>query len=171
MKVPKNVTVIKDKTAEVAAAIRTLAKTRVMAGVPANKGTRSDPINNAALMYIHENGAPEANIPARPVIAPAIASITGTVEKNMERAGKLALRGDIPGMTKVYHSTGIVAQNALRKQITSGTFAPLAESTLAKRRAKGHSSVKPLIETGQLRRALTYVIRAVSWSGRLFGGK
>jgi hypothetical protein len=48
----------------------------------------------------------------------------------------------------------------VRAFITAGQgFAPLAAATLAARRRKGRTGTKPLIDTGQLRRAITYVLR------------
>lgn len=170
---PKNIRVTIDRVPQISASIKKLASTRVMAGVPADKAGRSDdgaPINNAGLMYIHENGAPEANIPARPVVHPAINEAQSQLTNSLRKAGEFALDGDIQKMDQQLHATGIVAQNAMRRKITTGPFTPLAERTLAARRAKGHSSIKPLIETGQLRRALTYVIRKISWFGKALKG-
>jgi hypothetical protein len=167
----KNIKVTFDKSAKIAAALKEVSTTRVMAGVPAEKGLR-DPedagekaggINNAALMFIHEFGAPEANIPARPVVYPAIRSIQKEVIAGLKAIGKFALAGQVEMVDKGFHALGILAQNAMRKRITDGPFEPLKPSTIAARRARGRTGVRPLIDTGQLRRALTYVIRKVKW--------
>lgn len=171
----KNIKVTIDKVPEISAAIKLLATTRVMAGVPADKAGREDtegqPINNATLMKIHEDGAPEVNIPARPVVHPAITSEQARLTASLKKSGDYALKGDKAGVTKQMMATGIIAQNAMRRKITQGPFVALAPSTLAKRAAAGHKSVKPLIATGQLRRALTFVMRKVTWLGRNLKGK
>ncbi len=56
--------------------------------------------------------------------------------------------------------SGLMGQDAVRGKITSGPFVPLAPATLRARKAKGRTGEKPLIDTGQLRAAYTYVIRA-----------
>ena len=53
--------------------IEVLTTMQVMVGVPDDKsGRREGEINNAELAYIHDKGAPEANIPARPFMEPGI---------------------------------------------------------------------------------------------------
>lgn len=171
---PKNFKVTVDKLPGIAKALKELAETRVMVGVPGDKierkedGEGQNPINNAALMAIHESGAPEANIPARPVVHPTISDNKANIEAYLEKAGDRALDGDVSGMNKTYAALGLFMQNKLRAKITTGPFDPLSERTLAGRRAKGRTGTKPLIDTGQLRRALTYVIRKVKWAGQIF---
>ena len=161
------VTVVFDKTRKIAEALREVSTTRVMAGVPAEKGLRQEEdgkqagINNAALMYIHEHGAPDAGIPPRPVVYPAIKSIHKEVVKTLFKIGRLALEGKPKQVEQGFNALGIMAQNAMRKRITDGPFIPDKPATLAARRARGHKGERPLIETGQLRRALTYVIRKI----------
>lgn len=154
-----------DKSSQVAQNLIELSQTRVMAGVPADKAGRDEtegqPINNATLMYIHEHGAPEANIPARPVLGPAMETIRGQVLGMLKKAAEFAGQGDHQNMHNQFIAIGLLAQNAMRKRITEGPFVPLKPSTLAARRARGRKGTKPLIDTGQLRRALTYVIRKV----------
>lgn len=151
---------------EVGEAMELLIGTKVLAGVPSDKvdrrseeGEDQGPINNATLMYIHEHGAPEVNIPARPVLHPAMKSIQDKVTRMLKNAADLALKGDKAGVMKQYHAIGILAQNAMRERITKGPFVLLKPSTLAARRARGRTGTKPLIDTGQLRRSLAYVIR------------
>lgn len=171
---PKNIKVTLDRVPQIAAGLRKLATTRVMAGVPADRAGRNesgDDINNAGLMKIHEDGAPEVGIPARPVVHPAIKEVQGQLTASLKKAGDFGLDGQVDKMTKQFYATGFIAQNAMRKKITTGPFVPLAPSTLAKRKAKGHKSEKPLIETGQLRRALTFVVRKIPWINKFLGGK
>ena len=70
-----------------------------------------------------------------------------------------ALKGDADAGDKALHSAGLIAQNAVRNKITEGPFVPLAPMTLAKRKARGRTGEKPLIDSGAYRNAQTYVIR------------
>lgn len=194
--VKKSLTVVRDNTRLIPQAIDALASNRVMIGVPATTASRKDtegqPINNATLMYIHENGAPEANIPARPVLHPAAQSIQPQIARMLKQAGKFALDGNMVGALHQLQAIGLLGQNAMRERITEGPFAPLSPKTIAARAAKRGTKrrkgeqkyldlvaggmapaqaqtaagIRPLIDTGQLRTALTYVIRQVSWRGR-----
>jgi len=170
-----------DNVAKVIGGIETLATTRVMVGVPAEKGSRTDgePINNAALAYIHDNGAPEAGIPARPFLRPGVDAKKAEIEAGFEKVGRAALDGRTEAVERGFHAVGLIGQNAVRAKINEGVPPPLAESTLRARAARGRKGAaqelanrkagmpastelaKPLIDTGQLRNAQTYVIRKV----------
>lgn len=157
------VTTVLDRTAEVLRAIAELTGSRVMVGIPSERAGRQDTgdqtINNAALGYIHENGAPEVNIPARPFLIPGVASVQEKTVETLRRSGTAALGGDARAANAGLHAAGLRASSAVKAKITAGPFAPLAESTLAARRARGVKRTKPLIDTGQMRSAVTYVIR------------
>ena len=193
---PKNLTVTRDLTKSMAKAIAALAENRVYAGVPATTAGRKEdeggPVNNAELMYIHENGAPEVGIPARPVVHPAIAKARASIVATLHATGKSALSGRTEAVFKGLTAVGLIAQDAMRDRITTGPFVPLSPKTVAARarkrgtkRRKGEqqylnliaggatpaeaqtaAGIKPLIDTGQLRRALTYVIRKIKWGGK-----
>lgn len=191
----KGVTVTRDNTKSLLKGLAALAENRAYAGVPATTAGRKDektPINNAELMFIHEHGAPEANIPARPVVHPAIRKAQPQITAALFATGKLALNGGADAVDKGLNAVGLIAQNAMRARISSGPFAPLSPKTIAQRAAKrgtkrrkgeqqyldlvaggmspanaqSAAGIKPLIDTGQLRRALTYVIRKVRWAGK-----
>lgn len=161
------VTVVVDHLAAVAAGIASLASQRVMVGVPSTRAGRpadkgkGQTINNAALAYIHDQGAPEAGIPARPFMAPGIANAKEKITKAMEGASKAALDGDQARMTREYHRAGIAAMVSIKLKITSGPFIPLKPATLAARRRRGVTRTKPLIDTGALVNSINYVIQKV----------
>jgi phage gpG-like protein len=152
-----------DNVARFTAGIEKLASTRVLVGVPAEKGSRKDgePINNAALAYIMEQGAPEAGIPARPFLKPGIESKQDDIAAALVKTGRAALDGKPEAVDRGYNITGLIGQNAVRAKINEGAPPPLKPATLAARRARGRTGDKPLIDTGQLRNSLTYVIRKV----------
>lgn len=159
------VTVTKDATSALERAVRDLIKNQVLVGVPAEganrkpeKGEKSAP-SNAQIGYWMEYGAPEANIPARPHLLPGIERAQGSITARLGKAGEAALSGKADEVDRGLNAVGIVAQNAVRAEVTDGAFAPLAKRTIQRRQAKGRTGTKPLIDTGQYRRSLTYVIR------------
>jgi hypothetical protein len=148
------------------AAMRVLNTRQVLVGIPGDKAQRklepgSPPqaINNAALGYIHENGSPAANIPARPFLAPGINNAMPDILKAQRAAADAALEGNSAGVEKNLIAMGLIAQAAVRLKLTQGPFIPLAPRTLAERRARGRSGTSPLLDTGQLRAAINFVIR------------
>jgi hypothetical protein len=160
---------IKDMTPQVMSAIRLLATCRVMVGVPAENAFRSPdpsdpgvtPPNNAEIAYINEFGEPAARIPPRPFLVPAIETMKPEIVQRLGKAADFAIRGQPEKVDQAFHALGLRAQAAVRRKITQGPFQPLASYTLYRRRQRGHKGAKPLIETGKLRQAITYIIRRV----------
>jgi len=159
------VTVTQDNMKAVADAVELLSKSRVLVGIPSanagrNEDATSQPITNAALGYIHEYGAPEQNIPARPFLNPGVDGSKKQWLPYLEAAGRNALNGESGKVTQNLDNAGLTAQNAVRAFITAGdTFAPLAPVTLAARQRKGRTGTKPLIDTNQMLKSVTYVVR------------
>jgi phage gpG-like protein len=157
-------TIVRDNLAKVSKAIEVLASKRVMVGVPADKAARKDgPINNAALAYVHNNGAPEINLPARPFMEPGIESVKTDIRAGIGKAGEFALEGRPDAVERQYHRVGAIGRDAIKAKITDGPFVPLAPATIAarkrKRKSRNNVDVKPLIDTGALRNSISYVIR------------
>lgn len=152
----------RDNTKKLMGGLAMLTAKEVLVGIPAPEASRSGvgPINNAALGYIHENGAPEANIPQRPFLVPGVASVNHKTAAYFRQAGDYALKGDRSGYERALNAAGQTAATAAQRKITAGPFVALRPSTLSARRRRGRTGTRPLIDTGQLRRALTYVIRA-----------
>jgi hypothetical protein len=157
--------ITKDNVASVLKSMRGLTDKRVLVGIPSSTtDRRPDPdepqsLTNAEIGYIMENGAPEANIPARPWLKPGVEDAEDAIAKRYEAGAKAVLDGRVADMDTIHGQVGLIAQNSVRKKITDGPFAPLAERTLAGRRARGRTGEKPLIDTGQLRNATTFVVR------------
>lgn len=157
---PRSVTVTVDKLAAVGAAVTELAKTRVLVGIPSEKSPRADDeINSAALLYIHEHGAPEAGIPARPTLYPGLKDARDKTNALLGQAGTLALSGDAAASGKAFAAAGMVGRDAVKNRIGSNTPPPLAPSTLAARRRRGVTRTNTLIDTAAMQGAVTYVVR------------
>lgn len=160
------VKITKDRVAEVMKGVRALTKSEVLIGIPDTRAERKPvdgetgpPASNALIGYVQEFGSPEKNIPARPFLVPGVQSIKDRAIPILKKAGAAALDGDGKGVAKSLMTVGLMGQGAVQRKITEGTFEPLAERTLAKRRARGRTGIKPLIDTGALRQSITFVLR------------
>ncbi|MFA9439407.1 hypothetical protein ACDA63_07200 [Uliginosibacterium sp. sgz301328] len=155
------VKVVKDSTSAVMDAIQKIASRVVLVGIPSESTERQDgePINNATIGYIQENGAPAMNIPPRAFLVPGVASESDRITSQLKKASQAQLDGNDAQATQALNRAGLIGQSGARKKINDGPFVPLKPTTLAARRARGREGDKPLIDTGQLRNSLTYVIR------------
>lgn len=155
------VTVSKDRTDEVLKSIRDLTKLRAYVGVPdVNAGREDDePISNAEIGYLMENGSPSQNIPPRPHLVPGVASAGDKIANHLEKGAKKALGGAPEAVDIAMNRAGLEGSSAVKRKIDEGPFDPLAPRTLQARKARGRTGEKPLIDTGQYRNAITYVVR------------
>jgi hypothetical protein len=106
-------------------------------------------------MYIHTNGSPVKNIPPRPVIEPAIETSRPAIVSELGQA-MAAVFAQEPTQARAHlEAAGIVGRNAAIRWFTDprNGWPPNAPSTIARK-----GSDRPLIDTGQLRRAITYVV-------------
>lgn len=138
---------------------KTLESASVYVGIPQDKNARVEgEVTNASLLYLHSKGSPLAHLPARPVIEPALEDTENKLRlvELLTKATKEALRGDEEGFKRGLQVTGMFAQNICRGWFVNpkNNWAPLSPITIAKK-----GSDKPLIDTGQLRKAITYVVK------------
>lgn len=152
--------VIKDRVADVLKSVKALTSKEVLVGIPSTTAGRDDtPINNAEIGYLMETGSPAQNIPERPFLVPGVENAQDKFIPHLKAAGLSALEGKTAMIDRDFDRAGFVAANAVKAKITDGPFTPLSPKTLQKRRAKGRTGERPLIDTGQLRRAVTHVVR------------
>ncbi len=183
---------ILDNTAKLLAGVELLTSRRVMVGVPEDKSSREGEITNAALAYIHDKGAPEAKIPARPFMEPGVRRASNQTVALMRRAGELALDLRPSAVENQLMKVGLVNQAAIRGVITEGIPPPIKYATalgrIRRRKSKSYREKKrgelaanarylgedsastglftPLIDTAQLLKSITYVIRRVAGAKR-----
>lgn len=151
-----------DRLPDVLKSIQSLIKEQTLVGIPAKDATRTDgPINNAVIGYIEEFGSPANNIPARPSLIPGVEAAQPEVIKRLRKGADGALDGKLDAADKALHSAGIVAVNSVRTKIGEGIPPPLKAATIAARKRRGRTGTIPLIDTGQFRNAMTYVVRKV----------
>jgi hypothetical protein len=151
----------KDNVSSVLRSIQQLASNEVLIGIPATTTERQDgePINNATIGYIQERGSPVNNLPARPFLVPGVEAAQKAATDELKKGADAAMSGNALAADRALHRAGITASNAVKAKINSGVPPALAESTLAARRRRGRTGEVPLIDTGSLRNAVTYVLR------------
>ncbi len=169
-------------------ALSTLADVEVLVGFPEETTERGDEenggasgITNAALGYIHDNGAPEQNIPQRQFMAPALEEAGPAITEKLGQTLRAVVRsgGDAGKVEQGMHQVGLIAKLAIQNKINEGIPPPLADSTLQARAARGRKGAalelklrkkglaapstvlaKPLVDTAQMRNAVNYAIRS-----------
>jgi len=132
-----------------------LNQLQLVAGIPNDETSREDSgeITNAELGIIHEWGAPEKGIPERSFMR----STMSEERENLGRLSKTQIALCLEGNTSphdVFATIGVYLQGKIVEKITDGEFEPNNENTV-----KRKGSSKPLIDTGQLRGAITYEVR------------
>lgn len=134
----------------------------VLVGIPAEKTNRRDdaPINNATILAINEFGSPMNNIPPRPVMAIGIRNAQAQIADQFKLAAQNVFSKGLAALNMYYNRAGIIASNSVKKAINDQIgFDGPAESTLRARAARGFKGTKSLIVTGQMRAAITYIVR------------
>ncbi len=109
-------------------------------------------------LYIASKGSPLWRIPPRPIIEPAITA-EGNVERIAERlktVAALLLDGKREEANVALHMTGLEAVNIIRAWFNDprNNWPPLAAAT---KKAKGSEAI--LVDTAQMRNAITYILR------------
>lgn len=135
-----------------------VAQRDVLVGIPAGE-QRDDGPTNAEIGYQNEFGSPANNIPARPHLIPGVAAVQDKAVARLTQAASAAATGRMSDAERHLHAAGLIAQSSVRRTLTSAAYRPLSERTLAERRARGRTGTKPLIDTGQYRNSITYVVR------------
>jgi hypothetical protein len=155
-------TVTADFTENFNAIIKRFRHDDVLVGIPEQDSERKDddPIGNAALLAINEFGSAVNNIPPRPVMAIGIRKAKDEIAEQFRQAAVNALKQGFAALDTYFERAGIIASNSVKKVINSqeGIKGP-SEATLAARKAQGFKGTKALVVTGQMRNAITYVVR------------
>ena len=92
------------------------------------------------------------HIPARPFIRQSVDDNESKINSFLKEEVKDFAQGK--SAEQILKEIGIFQKDLMQDKITSGSFAPNAESTIKK---KGSS--KPLVDTGRMRQSVNYVIQ------------
>lgn len=112
--------------------------------------------SEAHSLYMESHGSALWHIPPRPVLEPSVEANKERIGKQLAKASVEAIRGDVDKRDLYLDRAGQVAENAAKKWFENpeNGWPPNAPATI---RAKGSDS--PLIDTGEMRKAITHVIR------------
>lgn len=173
------------------AAMQVLVSKEVLVGFPEETAEREpengkkEDLTNPVIAYIHDNGAPEANIPQREFMRPGIESARAEIETALSKGMRMVLKGGGEEAAEAaLEVAGFKAANGIKRTINEGIPPPLSDYTLRQRlkskrrdgagarkgaaqeldrrwddQAPSVEFAKPLVDTGQLRNAVTYVVR------------
>ena len=148
------------KVASLVDAVGVLAKKEALVGIPAENSSRQNPsddgINNAELLYIQSHGSPLWHIPPRPVLEPSVEANKEPIAKQLQGAVTASIDGNKVGVDQALHRAGFVAENAAKRwfEDPKNGWPPNSPRTIAQ---KGSDS--PLIDTGEMRKSITHVVR------------
>ena len=124
---------------------------RVEVGVPAS-ASGDKGVSLALIAAVHEFGSLDGRIPQRSFLRPAI-------EKNLEAFKRITFdslvkvaEGRMP-LSTAFGRLGQAAVSAVKTEMTTGSYVPLKPATI-----KRKGSSRPLIDTGNLRQSITYVV-------------
>lgn len=155
-------TVTSDFTDQFNEIIKKFKGDAVLIGIPADDTKRKDSqfINNATILAINEFGSPANNIPPRPVMAIGIRNAQEAIAEQFKLAVRNVISKGSEALKIYYERAGIIASNSVKKAINAQIgFSGPSEATLKARKSKGFVGKKALIVTGQMRSAITYIVR------------
>lgn len=150
-----------DKVGKLIKGINYTKDNYLLIGIPQKKTTREDEaITNAELLFIHTNGSPINNVPARPVIEPALEDDMERLTSMLKDFANEAIKGNFEEAQKQLEKTGMRAQNVCRNWFTNAdnNWPENAPSVRERKIKKGSTEPKPLIDTGELRKSIIYVV-------------
>lgn len=143
-----------------ALAARLAPKAQVRVGILADapKETKDGEPTSASLIEIagyHEFGAPDAGIPQRSFIRATLDEKGPEIHQALVSQARLVALGKLD-IVNALHRVGAFVAGQMKARISAGIEPPLDPATVAK---KGSS--KPLINTGQLRSSITWIVELV----------
>lgn len=161
-------TVTKDFTKQFNDAIKGFRRDSVLVGIPASDDERNDEesFGNAAILALNHFGSDDGKIPPRPVLSTGIRNAQEKIAEQFKLCAQSVLSKGTKALETYYERAGIIASNSCKKVINDqdGLKAP-AESTIASRKSRGFNGTKALVVSGQMRNAITYLVKSVFGNG------
>jgi hypothetical protein len=148
---------------KVEAALIALSRKSLLIGIVKDEERQNKYIDNSALGFIHEFGAPEVGIPARPILFPTLNDNKEEIQDSLMLAASYAIQGDEEGVDKTLSSLGIFLVVRVKNRILNSIPPPLAARTLRKWITKTKRRIDygttPLKVTAQFLNSFTYALR------------
>lgn len=119
--------------------------------------TKSGSYSKAYQLYIQSHGSPAYRVPPRPIIEPAIEANIEMLANKLKKAVGFFLEGQRENALAELERAGLSAQNYVRGWFVDprNNWPPNSPATIKKK-----GSDRPLIDTGELRKSITYVMRS-----------
>lgn len=151
----------KDIVSKMLKSMESLTLNRVLVGIPESAADRPDDAaaDNALIGHVMEYGSPINNVPARPTLVPGVQAVEPQTIERFRKAALAAMLADSAGVNRQLQSAGMEAAASVKRTINSNVPPELAESTLEARRARGVTRTTTLVDTGEYRNSITYVVR------------
>ena len=149
-----------DNSAEMLKQLEELKKLTVYVGIPEERASRDgEQINNAELLYFHSQGSELQHIPARPVLEPSVEKNRDQIANLLGAAMAEMLKGNVQMVKPMLEKTGLYASTKAKDYFVDpdNGWEPNSQRTIER---KGSS--RPLIDTGSMRNAITYVVGDVN---------
>jgi hypothetical protein len=141
--------------------IKALGQKEICVGVIAKTAQRKDQkarFSNAQIAEVHEYGAPNKGIPARPFLRSTLIRnkqvYTDALATQMRKAARQQQSAE-----QAYQMVGLKAERDVRHEIRHGTHTPLKAATIRRKKSK-----QPLFDIGQLHQSITSIVRDVNES-------
>lgn len=158
--------VVTDNTELLRKALAALTESAVLVGVPEEDGQRepdkeggkTPQVTNAIIGYVMEFGSPKMNVPARPTLFPGVRDAQSAVTRYLGQAARYALKGESDGVERGLAAAGSTASQSVKSKINSNVPPELSERTLQARQRRGVTRTNTLVDTGQFRNSITYVL-------------
>ncbi len=141
--------------------IKALSQKEICVGVIAKTAQRNDQkarFNNAQIAAVHEFGAPNKGIPARPFLRPTLIRNKQAYTDGLATQMRKTLRQKL-SPEQAYQQVGFKAARDVQHEIRHGAHTPLKAATIQRKK-----SSQPLIDIGQLHQSITSIVRDVNES-------
>ena len=167
-----------NKEKELLEKIQRIAEIGIYVGIPEDNAPRKKgQMNNATLLYLHTNGSELRNLPARPLIEPALKANDEKIAEDLSEISRRLLAGNYQSALSMMKITGQDAVNMITDwfEDPANGWEPNQPSTVKAKIRKRFKSKKKrkeayeeyeagapvdqvLVDTGQMRKAITYVL-------------
>lgn len=132
--------------------LRELEKLEVCVGFQAGENKYEDTGADVAEIAAY-NELGSSDTPARPFMRQSFENHQSELQKACDEVNKTLASGGTAA--KALDKLGVFCKGLVQEEIVNGGFAPNAESTIAKK-----GSAQPLIDSGTMRQAVNFVVRA-----------
>ena len=145
--------------------IRAIAESELYVGIPAESERKlpedGEDETNATIGYKQEFGGTYGtmHIPPRPFLSTGMFRANDVCAKYLATGFAAALEdGDASKAEAAFEEAGQHAVNTVRYVFTANNWPALSMQTINARIKKGRNGTRPLVDTGQLRNSITYVV-------------